>query len=85
MEPGEWRGVRCRDLPESSGATRNSLQRVEQGSGHCRDLLESSDLSARARLGPLMEWNGSLFRRSGRSSDVSEAADESTIVGYLRH
>ena len=30
VELGEWSGVRCRDLPEGSGATQNPLQRVEQ-------------------------------------------------------
>ena len=25
VEPGEWSGVRCRDLPESSGAMQNPL------------------------------------------------------------
>ena len=57
---------------------------MEQGSGHFRDLPESLDLLAGARLGHLMEWNGSLSCRSGRSSDVSKAADESTVVGFLR-
>ena len=79
----EWSGVRCRDLPESGGATWNLLQRVEWGSGHCRDLPESSGLTAEARLGRLMERNGSLSQQSRRSSDVSEVADESTIVGCL--
>ena len=81
---GEWSGIRYRDLSESGGATRNPLQRVEQGSGHCRDLPESSDLSARTRLGYLMEQNDSLFYRSRRSSDVFEVADESIVVGCLR-
>ena len=58
---------------------------MEQGSGHCRDLLESLDLSAGAQLEYLMERDGSLSRRSGRSSDVSEVANESIVVGYLRH
>ena len=56
---------------------------MEQGSGPHRVLPESSDLSAEARLGCLMERNGSLSRRSRRSSDVFEVADESTIVGGL--
>ena len=80
----EWSGVCCRDLPESGGDMRNPLQRVEQGSGHCRDLPESSDLSAGARLGYPMKRNGSLSCRSRRSSDIFEAADESTVVRRLR-
>ena len=80
----ESSGVCCHDLPESSGAMQNPLQRVEQGSGHCRDLPESLDLSAEARSGHLTEWNGSLSRRSGRSSDIFEAADESTVIGCFR-
>ena len=55
----EWSGVRCRDLPESSGWT------------------------TEARLGRLVERNGSLSQQSKRSSDVSEVADESTVVGCL--
>ena len=84
-----------RGLPESSDLSagarlghlmeQNGLQRVEQGSGHYRDLPESLDLSVGAQLGHLMEWNGSLSHRSRRSSDVSEAANESTVVRYLRH
>ena len=54
---------------------------MEQGRGPHRGLPESSDLSAEARLGYLMERNGSLSRRSRRSSDVFEVADESTVVG----
>ena len=84
VEPEEWSGVRCRNVPESSGAKRNPLQRVEQSSGQCHDLPESLDLSAGARLGHLMERDGSLSHRSGRSSDVFEAANESTVVEYLR-
>ena len=61
VEPGEWSGVRCRDLLESSRATWNPLQRVEQDSGHCRDLPKSLDPSAGAWLGHLMERNGSLL------------------------
>ena len=80
----EQEGGSYRDLSESGGAAWNPLQGVEQESGSCRDLSESSDPSAGARLGHLMERNGSLSRRSGRSSDVSEAANESTVVGYLR-
>ena len=82
---GEWSGVRCCDLPESGGATWNLLQRVEWGSGHCRDLPESSSLTDEARLGCLMERNGSLSLQSKRSSDVSEVADESTVVECLGH
>ena len=90
---GEWSGVCCRDLPESSGgrdlpessgAMQNLLQRVEQGGGYCRDLSESSDLSAGARLGCLMERDGSLYCQSRRSSDIFEAADESTVIRCLR-
>ena len=83
VEPREWSDVCCCDLSESSGAIRNLLQKVEQGSGHYHDLPESLDLSARARLGHLMERNGSLSRRSRRSSDIFEVTDESTIVGCL--
>ena len=68
---------------ESDGAMWNLLQRVELGSGHYRDLPESSGLSAEARLGCLMEWNGSLSQQSRRSSDIFEVADESTVVGCL--
>ena len=71
---GEWNGVRCRDLPESGGATQNPLQRVEQDSSPRRGLPESSDLSAEARLGCLMERNSSLSHRSRRSSDIFEVA-----------
>ena len=56
---------------------------MEWGSDHCHDLSESSDLMAEARLGHLMEWNGSLSLQSKRSSDVSEVADGSTVVGCL--
>ena len=70
---GEWSGVRCRDLPESGGAAWNPLQRVEQDGGSCRDLSESLDPSAEARLGCLMEQNGSLHYRSRRGSDVSRS------------
>ena len=52
---GEWSGVCYQDLPESGGAAWNPLQRVEQDGGPCRDLSESSDPSAGARLGHLME------------------------------
>ena len=45
---GEWSDGRCRDLPESSGAAWNPLQRVEQGSGPRRGLPGSSDLSDEA-------------------------------------
>ena len=60
-----------------------TCQRVEWGSGHCRDLPESSDLTVEARLGRLMEQNGSLSLQSKRRSDVSEVADESTIIETL--
>ena len=56
---------------------------MEWGSGHCHDLPESSDLTVEARLGRLMEQNGSLSLQSKRSSDVSEVADESIVVGCL--
>ena len=52
----------------------NLLQRVEQDSGHCRDLPESSGLMAEARLEHLMERNGSLSQQSRRSLDVSKVA-----------
>ena len=74
-----------RGLPESGGAIWNPLQRVEQGSGPRCGLPESSDLSAEARLGCLMDQNGSPSHRIRRSSDVSEVADESTMVGGLGH
>ena len=64
---------------------RNPSQRVEQDSGYCRDLPESSGLTAEARLGHLMEWNGSLSQQSKSGSDVFEVADESTIFGCLEH
>ena len=44
---------------------------MEQEGGSCCDLLESLDPSAEARLGCLMEQNGSLHHRSRRGSDVS--------------
>ena len=50
----------------------------------CRDLPESSGWTAEARLGCLVEQNGSLSQQSKRNSDVSEVADESTVVGCLR-
>ena len=59
------------------------MEFVTESGVRCRDLLESSDLSTEARLGCLMERNGSLFCRSRRSSDVFEVADESTVVGGL--
>ena len=58
---------------------------MEQDSDYCRDLPESSGLTAEARLGCLMERNGSLSLQSKRGSDVFEVADESTIVGCLRY
>ena len=58
---------------------------MEWGSGHYRDLLESSGLTVEARLGHLMERNGSLSLQSKRGSDIFEVADESTIVGCLKH
>ena len=80
---GEWSGIHYCDLPESGGATWNLLQRVEWGSGHYRDLLESSDPSAEVRLGCLMEWNGSLSHQPRRSLDIFEVADGSTVVVCL--
>ena len=56
---GEWSGVRCRDLPESSG------------------------WMAEVRMGCLRKRTGSLSQQSKRGSDVSEVADESTVVGFL--
>ena len=70
---------------ESDGAMWNLLQRVELGSGHYRDLPESSGLTVEARLGRLMEWNGSLSLQSKRSSNIFEVADGSIIIGCLRH
>ena len=60
------------------------MKSVTKSGIRCRDLPESSDLTAEAQLRRLMERNGSLSHRSRRSSDVSEAADKSTIVGCLR-
>ena len=50
----------------------------------CRDLSESSDRTAEAWLGRLVERNSSLSQQSKRSSDVSKVADGLTIVGCLR-
>ena len=50
----------------------------------CRDLSESLDRTAEARLGHLMERNSSLSQQSKRSSDVFEVADGLTVVGCLR-
>ena len=66
----EQEGDSCRDLSVSGGAAWNPLQRVEQDGGSYRGLSESLDPSAEARLGCLMEQNGSLHRRSRRGSDV---------------
>ena len=56
---------------------------MEWGSGLYRGPPESSGLTVEARLGRLMERNGSLSQPSGRSSDIFEVADESTVVGCL--
>ena len=50
----------------------------------CRNLLESPDRTAEARLGCLTKRNSSLSQQSKRSSDVFKIADGLTVVGCLR-
>ena len=50
----------------------------------CCDLSESSGWTAKARLGRLVQWNGSLSQQSKRSSDVFMVADESTVMECFR-
>ena len=79
----EHDGGSCHGLSERGGATWNSLQRVDQGSGPHHGLPGSSNLSAEARLGCLMEWNGSLSHRFRRSSDVFEVVTGLLLLGAL--
>ena len=70
--------VTCQRVVESRGICYREWSGV-----HYRDLPENSDLTAEARLGCLMEQNGSLSHQSRRSSNVFEVADGSTVVGCL--